>query len=221
MKDGAQRALVVDAQLLARIGMAALLDGLPGWTCAGAVADVDAALQACRERVPDVVLLDLLEPGAGSGSTGANAAPGLDLAQALRRQWPRLRILVVSARAEPALVRAALRAGADGFMGKRFERLELVQALDALRQGRRWISPPIQAALQAAERSGPALTPRQRDVLAHLARGRSNKQIARDLGISIKTVEYHRAEVIARLDLHDVASLTRYALAQGLVDAVS
>ncbi|MFT3820566.1 MAG: response regulator transcription factor [Rubrivivax sp.] len=219
MKDGAQRALVVDAQLLARAGLAALLDGLPGWACVGAVAEVDAALQACRERSPDLVLLDLLEP-AGGGSTSA-APPGLDLAQALRRQWPRLRILAVSARAEPALVRAALRAGADGFMGKGFERLELVQALDALRQGRRWISPPVQAALQAAERVGPALTPRQRDVLAQLARGRPNKQIARDLGISIKTVEYHRAELIARLDLHDVASLTRYALAQGLVDAVS
>jgi DNA-binding NarL/FixJ family response regulator len=219
MMDGGalQRALVVDRQLLARTGMAALLDGLPGWACVGAVADVDAALLACRERTPDLVLLDLLEPpGAGAG-----APPGLDLAQALRRQWPRLRILAVSARAEPALVRAALRAGADGFMSKGFERLELVQALDALRQGRRWISPPIQAALQAAERAGPALTPRQRDVLAQLARGRSNKQIARDLGISIKTVEYHRAELIARLDLHDVASLTRYALAQGLVDAVS
>ncbi len=217
MMDGgaAQRALVVDRQLLARTGMAALLAGLPGWTCVGAVADVDAALAACRERAPDLVLLDLLEP------PGAGAPPGLDLAQALRRQWPRLRLLAVSARAEPALVRAALRAGADGFMSKGFERLELVQALDALRQGRRWISPPIQAALQAAERAGPALTPRQRDVLAQLARGRSNKQIARDLGISIKTVEYHRAELIARLDLHDVASLTRYALAQGLVDAVS
>ena len=215
MNDGAQRALVVDAQLLARAGLAALLDGLPGWACMAAVADVDAALQACRERLPDLVLLDLLE------HAGAGAPPGLDLVQALRRQWPRLRILAVSARREPALVSAALRAGADGFMGKGFERLELVQALDALRQGRRWISPPIQAALQAADRAGPTLTPRQRDVLAQLARGRSNKQIARDLGISIKTVEYHRAELIARLDLHDVASLTRYALAQGLVDAVS
>ena len=150
------------------------------------------------------------------GLSGLAALQGLELARQLRGLYPRLRILVLSGRTETEVVRAALRAGADGFIAKDFVRHELLQALEAVLSGRRWLSPSIATALQAADQATAGLTPRQRDVLAHIARGQSNKQIARSLGISVKTVEYHRGELIARLDLHDVASLTRYALSQGL-----
>lgn len=218
-----KRALIVDDQLLVRAGVAALLEAMPEWQCVGTAASAEAAVQACIEQRPDLVLLDLhLLPPAAAGSTpgGGAAMPqeleGLALARALLDLQPRLRILVLSERTQPEVVRAALRAGACGFIGKDFVHEELQQALQGVVAGHRWLSPAIAAALREQERTTPALTGRQRDVLTLLARGQSNKQIARSLGVSVKTVEYHRAELIARLDLHDVASLTRFAVAQGL-----
>lgn len=217
-----QRVLVVDDQLLVRAGVTALVDALPGWRCVGAAADRAAAVRACLELQPDLVLLDLHLPDASGPDAGQAPPPGptglqgLELARVLLAERPRLRVLVLSGRTQPEVVRAALRAGAIGFVSKHFVHDELQQALRTVRAGHRWLSPSIAAALREQDRSAPALTPRQRDVLAHIAGGQSNKQIARSLGVSVKTVEYHRAELIARLDLHDVASLTRFAIAQGL-----
>lgn len=244
-----KRALIVDDQLIVRAGLAALLEAMPDWQCVGTAASAEAAVQACLDSQPDLVLLDLhLSPigttpqhaqGDPAGDRGkdtparpslpagsASAAPrtwgpgqeleGIGLARALLNLQPRLRILVVSGRTQPEVVRAALRAGASGFIGKDFVHAELQQALHSVAAGHRWLSPALAAALREQERTTPALTIRQRDVLTLLARGQSNKQIARSLGVSVKTVEYHRAELIARLDLHDVASLTRFAVAQGL-----
>lgn len=221
-----KRALIVDDQLLVRAGVAALLEAMPDWQCVGTAATPEGALQACAEQRPDLVLLDLHLPGATTAraATGQPAgslrAPqeleGIALARVLLGLQPRLRILVLSGRTQPEVVRAALRAGACGFIGKDFVHAELQQALRSVGAGHRWLSPALAAALREQERTTPALTARQRDVLGLLARGQSNKQIARSLGVSVKTVEYHRGELIARLDLHDVASLTRFALEQGL-----
>jgi DNA-binding NarL/FixJ family response regulator len=212
--------LIVDDQLLVRAGVAALLDGLPGWICVGAAADAASALQACRDLRPDLVLLDLHLPDPANADSGPRGLPtsleGLELARLLLSLRPSPRILVLSGRTQPEVVRAALRSGALGFVSKHFVQDELRQALETVRSGHRWLSPSLAAALREQDRPSPALTPRQRDVLAQIARGQSNKQIARTLGVSVKTVEYHRAELIARLDLHDVASLTRFAIAQGL-----
>lgn len=218
-----KRALIVDDQLLVRAGIAALLEAMPEWQCVGTAASPEAAVQACLDERPDLVLLDLHLPSAtpvpqaqAGGTTAPQELEGIGLARTLLSLQPRLRILVLSGRTQPEVVRAALRAGACGFIGKDFVHEELQQALHSVVAGHRWLSPALAAALRDQERTTPALTGRQRDVLTLLARGQSNKQIARSLGVSVKTVEYHRAELIARLDLHDVASLTRFAVAQGL-----
>lgn len=213
------RVLVIDDQVLVRAGIAALVDSMPGHVCVGAAGNTAEGLHACLSLRPDLVLLDLHLPrGPRDSSPASNDLPGLDLLRALQLECPALRVLVLSGRCEPEVVRTALRCGAAGFMCKDFVLDELTQALALVMRGHRWLSPSLAARLQAADGQGAArLTPRQRDVLVHLARGLSNKEIARQLGVSVKTVEYHRSELIARLDLHDVASLTRFAVAEGLV----
>lgn len=217
----AQRVLVIDPRLLMRAGARSVVDGLPGFGCVGAAADTASGLRSCQELRPDLVLLDLElpdpSPTAAAPASGGRL-PGLDLAWVLQRELPRTRVLALSSRVDADTIRAALRAGVVAFLTPQLTLTQLTQALRSAVEGRRWLSPEASAALAQSERSGPRLTPRQRDVLRLLATGRSNKQIARELGVSVKTVEYHRAELIMRLDLHDVASLTRFAVAQGMVD---
>lgn len=213
------RVLVIDDHVLVRVGIARLVDDLLGFVCVGAAADAASGLQACRDLQPDLVLLDLqLPPGPGQPPSPKDPLVGLAVARALMAGRAPPRVVVLSARLDPDTVRAALRAGAAGYISKDFRLDDLAQALRAVLAGHRWLSPAVAGALAAAERPTVALTPRQRDVLSLIARGRSNKEIARSLTVSVKTVEYHRAELIARLDLHDVASLTRFAIAHGLAD---
>ena len=213
-----RRVLVIDDHLLARAGARALINDLPGYTCVAVAADAAGGLRACLDLRPDLVLLDLNLPAPGAADPSANRLAGLDLAVTLQRELPRTRVLVLSARADAETVRSALRAGAAAYITKDVVLDQLAQALRSVCEGHRWLSPEAAAAMAESERPGPRLTPRQRDVLSLLAGGRSNKEIARQLGVSVKTVEYHRAELITRLDLHDVASLTRYAVANGLVN---
>jgi DNA-binding NarL/FixJ family response regulator len=203
----AHQVLVADDQVLVRAGVAALLGAMPGFICAGAVADGLACRAACAAATPDVLLLDLdMPPGDGLGLTR-------DLVQA----HPGLRVLILTASTDAALARQTLAAGAAGFICKDFVLDELEHALRSVLAGRVYLSPTVAlASVQPPAR--PDLSPRQRDVLKGIARGASNKEIARQLGLSVKTVEYHRAELIQRTDLHDVASLTRFALQHGLVD---
>ena len=211
------RVMVIDDHVLVRVGVARLLDDLPGFACVGTAADAVTGLNACRSLQPDLLLLDLhLPPPPGEPEQPPGTLQGLDVARALAVEQPQLRIVVLSARTDPDTVRSALRTGVSGYIGKDFCLDELEAALRTALAGHRWLSPSLAGALEAAERPTVRLTPRQRDVLSLIARGQSNKEIARQLSVSVKTVEYHRAELIARLDLHDVASLTRFAIEHGL-----
>jgi DNA-binding NarL/FixJ family response regulator len=128
-------------------------------------------------------------------------------------------VLILSASTEAQVARDALAAGARGYVSKDFVMDELAMALKAVTAGKVYLSPSVATAVMLNASPEPvALTPRQQDVLRGIAQGHSNKEIARDMGVSLKTVAYHRAELIQRLDLHDVASLTRYAIAQGMAN---
>lgn len=201
--------LVADDQVLVRAGIAALLQGQPGMRLLDAVADGPSCLDACARGAPDLLLLDLQMP----------PTDGWQVAATVRERHPEVRIVILTASGDPSLARRALELGCLGFVSKDFVLDELAMALRSVAAGRIYLSPTVAlAAVRPAPSPAPGLSPRQRQVLRGIARGNPNKQIARDLGLSLKTVEYHRAELIQRLDLHDVASLTRYALHHGLVD---
>ena len=210
MTDAARavRVLVADDQVLVRAGVAALLAQMPGFDCVGTAENGAQCLQACAALSPDILLLDLQMPD----------ADGLAVAEALRPQHPALRVIILTSHASACHARQALAQGVAGFVSKDFVLDELAQALRSVAAGRPYISPEVAlAAVQAPAAAVDPLTSRQREVLRGLARGLGNKQIARELGLSVKTVEFHRSALIQRLDLHDVASLTRYAVSRGLV----
>lgn len=198
------RVALVDDQLLSRAGVAALLADMAGFRLVGWADHVAGALDLIERERPDVVLLDLHLRA---------EADGLELLARLPAAAWRPAVLVLSASQDARWAAQALRQGARGYVCKDFVLDELAFALRCAVDGRRYVS----AAVSLDETPPVALSSRQAEVLQGIARGLSNKGLARALGISVKTVAYHRAELMARLDLHDVAGLTRYALASGLL----
>jgi DNA-binding NarL/FixJ family response regulator len=164
---------------------------------------------------PDVVLLDITMPGES----------GLQAAARIRKLVPDTRILILSMHDNPEYVLESVRAGAHGYLLKDSAATELRQAIRAVRQGEEYFSAPIAHRLRAAVRGqagelpGPldVLTGREREVLVGIALGRTNKEIASELGISHRTVETHRESLMRKLGIKTVAGLTKLALETGLV----
>lgn len=204
------RVMVADDQLLVRAGIASLLSEMDGFCCTAAFANGHDTIQACRQEPPDILLLDMHMP----------ETDGLEVAREVSHLHPEIKVLFLSASTDGELARKALRAGAKGYVSKDFVVGELAIALRVVQANQMYLSPSVTTAMMHASNvnDATALTPRQCDVLRGIARGHSNKQMARDMGVSLKTVAYHRAELIQRLDLHDVASLTRYAMKIGLLN---
>lgn len=213
--------LLAEDHHLVRAGMRALVDAQPGFAVVGEAGDGREALDLVAALAPDLLLLDLAMPGLG----------GLEVLARLPAAGRRTRVLVLSMHDEPALVLQVLRAGADGYLHKRAAALELQVALTALCAGQRYLSPavaePVIALALAAPPPLPAdaapaaaalpLTPRQREILRLLASGQSAKQIAYALGLSVKTVETHRAQLMDRLGIRDLPRLVLYAVRHGVV----
>ena len=209
--------VLAEDHTLVRMGMRMLLESIPGMTVVGEAADGIEALQLIDQHRPDCVLMDL-------------AMPGMSGLEAVRRstvQFPDIRILIVSMHADEAYVHHALAAGAAGYLLKGSDKQELETAVLAVCRGETYLTPAISKAVVAAlskqseqsDVSSPidVLTLRQREVLRLVAEGSSSKQIAGRLGLSAKTVEAHRAAIMERLDIHDLAGLVRFAIRSGLV----
>lgn len=210
------RILLADDHALVRAGIRALLDAMPGVTVVGEVADGLEALAAIERLQPDLVLLDITMPGLN----------GLDATARVAREHPGVKVLILSMHSHEEYVMRALRAGASGYLLKDAATSELQLAIEAIARGDTYLSPTISRTLLAAhlphaagaETPAPhALTPRQREVLTLVAQGLSTKEIAFALKRSIKTVEAHRAEVMKRLDVHDVPGLVKYAMRAGFI----
>jgi len=212
------RVLLAEDHALVRAGFRALLTGLADVEVVGEAADGQQALQLVAEQRPDIVLMDI-------AMSGLN---GLAATERIVQEWPAVRVVILSMHANEEYVLQALRAGACGYLLKDAGISELELAVRAVAAGETYLSPPISRQVIAgyvrraggpliASAEGPQLTPRQREVLRLLAEGRTVKEIGRALGISEKTVETHRSQLMQRLDIFDLPGLVRYALRTGLV----
>jgi DNA-binding NarL/FixJ family response regulator len=209
------RTVLVDDHRLFRAGIRALLGTLPDVSVVGEAEDGREALHLVQQQDPDVVLMDIMMPNLN----------GLDATARIVRSHPRTRVIVLSMNADEDSVLKTLRAGAIGYLVKTADPAELELALRAAAHGKLFLSSAIAAHVVNAclgrvghdQTSLERLTPRLREVLQLVAEGNTTKEIARKLDISTKTAEEYRGALMKTLDIHDVASLTRYAIRMGLV----
>lgn len=209
-RAGAIRVLIVDDHAVVREGIRHVLETDDGFLVVGEAGTGTEAIQQSARLAPDVVVLDLTMPGMS----------GLEAAPRIREAAPAAKLLVLSMHDHEEYVQQSLRAGAAGYMRKDSPPAELRAGIRAVHAGERFFNVSIQPersdASQAETRLA-SLTSRERDVLLEIARGASNKQIAGRFGISVRTVESHRESLARKLQLKGAASLTRFAIENGLL----
>jgi DNA-binding NarL/FixJ family response regulator len=211
----AVRVLLADDHKLFRAGIRALLQTVGDVEVVAEAGDGREALRLIAMQRPDVVLIDIMMPNLN----------GLDAAARIGRAFPRTRVVILSMNADEDSVLKALRAGAVGYLVKNADPAELELAIRAVARGERFLSAAVSAHVIAAclgqvdkeQSSLDRLTLRQREVLQLIAEGHTTKEIAAKLNISPKTAEAYRGELMKALEIHDIASLTRYAIRTGLV----
>lgn len=209
------RILIADDHTLVRAGFRSLLEKLDGCEVVAETGDGREALRLVGQLQPDVVLMDVKMPGLN----------GLEATARISRDYPTVRVVILSMYTNEEYVLQALRAGAVGYLLKDAATVELQLAIQAAARGEMYLSPSIskrvlQDYIQLVGSSGgmlDALTARQREVLQLIAEGRTMKEIAQILHISPKTAEAHRAQLMERLDIHDITGLVRFAIRVGLV----
>jgi DNA-binding NarL/FixJ family response regulator len=208
------RVLLVDDHALVRAGIRSLLQELPDVEVVAEASDGAQALQIAEREQPDVVLMDIAMKGMN----------GLEAAAKLRERQPGVKVVILSMHTSEEYVLLALRAGAAAYLIKDSATAELGLALNSVMRGETYLSPAIsrQVVDGYVQRVGTGagadpLTQRQREVLKHIAEGRSTKEIAFELDLSVKTIETHRAQIMERLGIRDVAGLVRYAMRVGIV----
>jgi two-component system nitrate/nitrite response regulator NarL len=208
------RILLADDHPVVRKGISSCLSRMDHLQVVGEAADGREALRMAHELVPDIVLMDIDMPHLN----------GLGATQTLQKELPQIKVLVLTMYSNPDYVGRILQSGARGYVLKEASTEELVKAIEMVNGGETYFSSQVATkALNQFVRGGGGggpftqLTKREREVLIHIAEGLSNKEIANQLGVGVRTVETHRERIIRKLDIHSVAGLTRYAVAKGLV----
>ena len=207
--------LIADDHALVRAGIRALVEKIEGVTVIAEAGTGSEAMKLIDEHRPGLVLLDITMP---DGS-------GFDVLQHVSKSDAEIRVIVLTVHEAGEYAIRALREGAAGFLPKSAASAELEQAIHTVLKGETYISPETSRKTLLEYSSGvtkrdqyKTLSPRQKEVLRLIAEGRTTKQIAQVLKISVKTVETHRAQLMERLDIHDVAGLVRYAILIGLIE---
>ena len=213
------RVLLAEDHALVRAGIRMLLEKLDGVEVVGEVRDGAAAIETVKKTNPDIVLMDIAMPDLN----------GLDATARVKKVCPKVRVIMLSMYTTEAYLQQALKVGAAGYLLKDAERSELELALRTVMRGETYLTPgvakfAVDAFRQRSEgETGPLhkLTPRQREILQLIAEGHTTKDIAQRLDLSVRTVETHRAELMARLEIHDVPGLVRFAIRSGLINPSS
>ena len=208
------RVFLADDHPVVRRGIGSCLARHPSLEIVGEAGDGREALRKIRELLPDIVLMDIDMPHLS----------GLAAAEVLHRELPRVKVIILSMYQQSEYVLRTIQSGAHGYVLKESPLEELVRAIKTVHTGQTFFSPEVaRVALNhfvQGNGHGPdqnTLTPREREVLIHVAEGCSNKEIAVYLGVGVRTVETHRERIMRKLDIHSIAGLTRFAIAKGLV----
>ncbi|MFO7168985.1 MAG: response regulator transcription factor [Chloroflexota bacterium] len=206
------RVLIVDDHAIVRQGLRAIMRITPGMVLVGEAGDGAEALQLVASQRPDLVLMDLVMP----------TMDGVQATAAIKRDYPTTRVLALTTFSDAELVLGAVQAGADGYLLKDVDVSELARAIRTVHSGQPYLHPEATRHLiQATARPEPAavrLTPREQEVLARVARGLTNRQIADDLVISEKTVSVHVSNLLSKLGMTSRTQAALYAARLGLVD---
>jgi DNA-binding NarL/FixJ family response regulator len=209
------RVLIADDHALVRAGIRALVEKIDDVVVVGEAGKGGEALELVRQLKPNLMLLDITMPDGG----------GFEVLDQVTKKHPDIRVIVLTVHEAGEYAIRALREGAAGFLPKSAASTELEQAIQTVVRGETYISPETSRKTLLEYGKGvtkrdllATLSPRQREVLRLIAEGRTTKQIAQVLEISVKTVETHRAQLMERLGIHDVAGLVRYAIIVGLIE---
>ncbi|MCI0413678.1 response regulator transcription factor [bacterium] len=209
------RILIADDHALVRDGIRAMMDKTEDIDVVAEASDGLEAIEKISKHKPNLVLLDI----------GMKSLNGLDAAARITREFPSIHVVILSMHANEEYVLRALRAGAVGYLLKDSKKQELLMAIHSVMQGKTYLSPQVSRHVidnyvrsVGAEKSPlEQLTPRQQEILKLVSEGRSNKEIAQLLNVSVKTVDTHRTQLMQRLNIHDVAGLVRFAIKAGLI----
>ena len=214
------RLLLADDHEIVRKGLRAVLETEPGWEVVAEAADGRDAIEKTQQMKPDIAILDISMP----------ALNGLEAARQIVTSAPQTKVLILTMHDSDPLIQQVLEAGARGYLLKSDAARDLVTAVDALRCNKTFFTPKVaQLVLEGYLGKNPnetapegrrfRLTGRQREIVQLLAEGKSSKEVARALGLSVKTAETHRANIMRRLDCHSVTALVRYAIRNHIIEA--
>jgi len=207
--DSPIRIVLADDHTIVREALASLLESVPGFEVVAQASSGEELLQVVDFQRPDIVLTDISMPG----------LDGIEALARLRERFPELPVVVLSMLDGVDVIKRAVAGGARGYLLKNASRQELEHAVRTVRASGQYFSPAIASILLRKDSDGPSqlLTERQIEILRLIATGHSSKEIGFELGLSSKTVDVHRAHIMQRLDIHDIATLTRYALKNGVL----
>jgi len=216
--DKKVRIVLAEDHTILREGLRALLSADAKFEIVGEAADGRQAVRTVEKLGPDLVMMDLSMP----------RMTGMDAIREIKKRYPETKIIALTVHKTEEYLRTTLQVGANAYVLKDATRDELLMAIENVLKGQTYLSPGvsekvIEGYLEGKESRLPSstlglLSPREREILKLIAEGYKNKEIAADLCISLKTVEKHRANLMKKLDLHNAAALTAYAIEQGLVE---
>jgi two-component system response regulator NreC len=209
------RVLIADDHAVVRAGLRALLSSAPDLDLVGEASGGVEAVELAVKLLPDIVVLDLSMPD----------LDGISAVRQIKASCPQTRLVILTVHEDDALLRAAVKAGASGYILKRAAEAELISAISMVMRGDLYVDPAMIRSIlsetqvrQSAPETIEPLTPREIEILKLIVQGYTNRQMAEELGISIRTVEGHRANVLEKLGLQSRVELVRYAKQHGLID---